>query len=293
VAFATKDINLVEEPIELTVSTDPVLDRLELIPSTVSIVEPFVNEYISANPLNQPKQYNGLPRNDAQTLAIVSQLDDFVFDDYTLIEVGAGKAKLAHQFVVHNKTRPPKRVYLIDRSRPRAKMDRKIENICGHTERIDCDLKDVDFTKIPLSTQGVVIVGKHACGEATCFSLVALAKAMNLYPEKHFYLSLAPCCHQVCNYNSFCNRDVVEKLSIDHTLFHHISRISSWSVCAIADDCLVGPHKKSEIGRLFKLFIDICRVKYLQNTGMNAHLRVYCDQVLSPENRVIVAHSRK
>ena len=290
-AYATEDVNLVQDRSTGLSERLSIIGNEDLVHRIVGIVEPFVERFLQDTPLNAPEVFKDLPRNDAQTKGIAIQLDTSNIGDYSLVEVGAGKAKLAHQFVLQNKSNLPKRVYLIDRSRPRAKMDRKIENLCGHAERIDCDLKDVDFVKLPLDTPSVVVVAKHACGEATCFSLVALANVMKAYPEKRFYLALAPCCHQVCNFSSFCNREILTELGIDSSMFTFIARMSSWSVCAIANDDVIGVHKKSELGRMMKLFIDICRTRYLQKFGLTAELRVYCEEQLSPENRVIVARS--
>lgn len=290
--YATENVNLAAESL-----VDKNKERFcsagkeKTICDIVAKIEPFVKEYFQAHPLNAPPQFHDIPRNEAQTIGISMQLNMCNVGEYDLIEVGAGKAKLAHQFVLQNKSNLPKRVYLIDRSRPRAKMDRKIENVCGHSERIDCDLKDVDFTKLPLNSKSVVVLAKHACGEATCFSLVALTNVMKMYPERHFFLALAPCCHHVCNFASFCNRDMLSELEIDAVMFRFVVKMSSWNVCAIANDELIGSHRKSEIGRMMKLFIDICRVKFLCSFRMHSDLKVYCDSSLSPENRVIVARS--
>lgn len=262
------------------------------VTSLVAKIQPFLTKYKRMHRLELPEPLAGGTKTDIQNAAISAfALPPNFEGDYALIEVGAGKAKLSYHFVNTHAENPPCKVYLIDRARPKGKFDQKIKTLCGHSERILCDLRDIDFTKLPIDSQNLVVIGKHACGEATCFSLSAVQRATTFFPGKQFHICIAPCCHQVCDYGSFCYPAGLREVGLSCVEFSVIKKLSSWGICGMASDQLIGGLKKRDIGAMMKEFIDLCRVNMLESIGFKARLQKYCDPSVSPENRLIVGSS--
>lgn len=256
-----------------------------LLPLLKSVVGPWME----TADISPPKINCGIPRDEQQTTAIARQIPSDLLKEYALIEIGAGKARLAYRFVQINSHALPKRVYLVDKSRPRAKCDRKIEAITGHTERLHIDLKDLDLSVIPLEMENIVIIAKHACGAATDFSLTAIGRLTEVYPTRKFHVAIATCCHHACSAETFCDQRVFDRFQISPEQLCLLTRVSSWSVCDIVNDECIGGMKKSLIGRYAKWFIDLSRCNYLESCGLESNLKCYIDRSISPENFLIYA----
>lgn len=67
----------------------------------------------------------------------------------------------------------------------------------------------------------------------------------------------------------------------------HVTRFES--VCR--SDLQLSPSQREEIGRKCKRLIDIGRVHYLRNCGLQSQLKTYIEEKLTPENVIIVANT--
>lgn len=284
-SFAVKDINLLS-PSDCT--ADHQLKPSPLVPESLLQKVSFFKKL--AVDLSVGDLSSSMTREEAQMYGICSQIPLTSLGDYTVIEIGAGKARLSYYFVCNVAgvaNRLPRRVYLIDRSRPRAKFDKKISSITGHAERILCDLKDIDFTLLDIPTTDVVVIAKHACGEATCFALSAVKRLMDNAPNKNIVISIATCCHQLCSYSSYCNRQYLAEHGVDQKEFSFLTKMSSWAICKPTVDTDFSNVKKTEYGTLVKQFLDIGRINFLHRLRFSASYSCYCPSTTTPENRLL------
>lgn len=301
-SFVSKDVNLATTEEELDTAQDnsatlpmSLNEREALLSKVVPIVRSYVDTFFSLHPIHELSlDTSDHTKEHVQTMAIcnaIQLLGSNYLSDHSVIEFGAGKAKLTYEYVSLTKHQHPSHVYLIDRSRPKAKLDRKTENMGPKVSRCVCDLKDIDIARLEIPSDTIVCLGKHVCGCATCFSLLSIQRLLEVCKQKEVIVSMATCCHQICSYDTFCNKNTLRSLGIEKADFNVMCRMTSWAVCNVkSDDVVFENMKKSQIGRLFKSFIDAMRLELLHFMGFDAKYVKYCNESTSPENMLLLAH---
>mgnify|MGYP006184344169 CR=1 FL=1 len=104
-------------------------------------------------------------------------------------------------------------------------------------------------------------------------------------------IGVALCCHHLCNWSDYVNRDFVTRAGLSAADFAQICRLSCW---ATADrktvDRKVGDPFRQRVGATCKAFVDVGRCLYLRQRGFSANLVEYCSANETPENRLLLAH---
>lgn len=98
-----------------------------------------------------------------------------------------------------------------------------------NTERIKIDIKDLNLEAYMESSntlKSVVSYSKHLCGCATDLTLRCLSKI-----KDSAGIVIALCCHQVCNFDMYVNRDFLEDYDISRNEFDTLCSMSSWALC--------------------------------------------------------------
>ena len=233
-------------------------------------------------------------------------------NDATFIEFGAGRGKLSHWV---QKSLPGSAVntdfIVVDRSACRYKYDSYHKSAGPVFRRLFIDIEHLCLSKVDGIKIGSHIVGycKHLCGAATDLAISCLMNTLG--SSAHSLLNrptalvMAPCCHHECTWSAYVGRDFFEtQLQFSSVDFHAISLLTSWKTCGmkyetkpehIQSDLSLLPLRdwpafhKEDIGYKCKRLIDMGRVSWLRNNGMQTELLTYVPQNVTVENVVIVA----
>ncbi|KAM0951239.1 putative tRNA:m(4)X modification enzyme [Dioscorea sansibarensis] len=243
-----------------------------------------------------------------------------------IVEFGAGRGYLAHMLADcygFNK------VFLIERRSYKLKADRSLrQNESLVFERLRIDIKDLNLHAIEsLKELPYLAVGKHLCGSATDLTIrCCLPDRRNPNKGLPFTgryiqgLALATCCHHLCQWKHYINKDLLSKLGITEPVFHAITWFSSWAVDAdhsseLSDKNDQEIHRtireteesgkeirgvdeiirkmpqleRAVLGFMCKEIIDMGRLLWLRVRGLDAQLRKYVPSNVSPENHLLVA----
>lgn len=243
-----------------------------------------------------------------------------------IVEFGAGRGYLAHMLADcygFNK------VFLIERRSYKLKADRSLrQNESLVFERLKIDIKDLNLHAIEsLKELPYLAVGKHLCGSATDLTIrCCLPDRRNPNKGLPFTgryiqgLALATCCHHLCQWKHYINKDLLSKLGITEPVFHAITWFSSWAVDAdhsseLSDKNDQEIHRtireteesgkeirgvdeiirkmpqleRAVLGFMCKEIIDMGRLLWLRVRGLDAQLRKYVPSNVSPENHLLVA----
>ncbi|SOV15799.1 conserved Plasmodium protein, unknown function [Plasmodium gaboni] len=135
-------------------------------------------------------------------------------------------------------------------------------------------LKDFDFQKVTYLT-------KHLCGNGTDLALRMLVNSVKDNVVENYFI-LAPCCHHRCEVKKIVGYKYLKELNIEKNFFQHVvNHMSGYASCNV-------PEKKS-IGKKIKLVIDLSRILYLLEEGLqNSYLIKYVNKHITLENYAIV-----
>ena len=140
---------------------------------------------------------------------------------------------------------------------------------------------------------------------------------------------VATCCHHRCEWGSYVNRGFIAEQGFSEVEFGWLTRMSSWGVlgaaghggsaddadehkgkkrkipenenevndrldtinntCPPSDGLDMSPKEKHKLGCMIKTFLDVGRLRWLQEKGFKGSVRGYCEKKTSPENRLLVA----
>ena len=117
-------------------------------------------------------------------------------------------------------------------------------------------------------------------------------------------MCLATCCHHVCSWDDYVNKEFFLSGGFTPADFAMMLRMSSWGTCgfgrtrtarttsaAVAKECgdSILDTEKIAIGQRCKMALDIGRLLFLQRHGFRCEMRRYVPGALTPENRLLVA----
>mmetsp|Transcript_8438 Transcript_8438/g.11795 ORF Transcript_8438/g.11795 Transcript_8438/m.11795 type:complete len:313 (+) Transcript_8438:87-1025(+) len=136
----------------------------------------------------------------------------------TIVELGAGKGRLSHTL---GEFLPTANFVCIERSAYKTKSEKLLPN----SRRAKVDLQHVDIAKLletfqleegtDLDRQKVVFVGKHVCGSALDFSLMAIKNYSFIHPDRLHGIAIATCCHASCSWTNCAAREFLQAITCD------------------------------------------------------------------------------
>ncbi|EOA19398.1 hypothetical protein CARUB_v10000968mg [Capsella rubella] len=240
-----------------------------------------------------------------------------------VVEFGAGRGYLTQMLA---DCYGIEKVYLVERKSYKLKADRSLrqkENLV--LERMRIDIEDFNLNAVE-SLHGVpyVAVGKHLCGPATDLSLRCCLSRQDGESPVLKGLAIATCCHHLCQWKSYINKEYILSLGISKDEFHIISSFTSWAVDddhgsnlpgvddidllvsnakeegegEVRDDSLssmeevvkkMKPMERAVLGFKCKQIIDAGRMKWVKKHGLDSKLVKYIPASISPENTLLVA----
>ncbi|CAN0888671.1 tRNA:m(4)X modification enzyme TRM13 [Linum grandiflorum] len=240
-----------------------------------------------------------------------------------VVEFGAGRGYLTQTLADCYRIR---KVFLVERKSYKLKVSDVRSHQRGYKHHIfeDLDLKAVE------SLHGVhyLAIGKHLCGPATDLTLrcclperVGLDAATEGGGEENPYLegfAIATCCHHLCQWKHYINKEFMLSLGISKEEFHAITWFTSWAVDgdhgaevsesglhlhlmekeqslateATGVDGVVRNMKAVEraaLGFMCKQIIDKGRMAWGIRNELETHLVKYVTPTISPENHLLIA----
>ncbi|XP_013735346.2 tRNA:m(4)X modification enzyme TRM13-like isoform X2 [Brassica napus] len=226
-----------------------------------------------------------------------------------VVEFGAGRGYLTQMLA---DCYGVKKVYLVERKSYKLKADRSLrqkENLVLERMRID---------SVPY-----VAVGKHLCGPATDLSLRCCLSRQDGESPVLRGLAIATCCHHLCQWKSYINKEYIIGMGISKDEFHALTWFTSWAVDddhgskvpgvegidliaskeeedgdKVEDDSLssveevvkkMKPMERAFLGFKCKQIIDAGRMKWVKKHELDSKLVKYIPASISPENTLLVA----
>lgn len=196
-------------------------------------------------------------------------------------------------------------------------------------ERLRIDIEDLNLKAVEsLQGVPYLAIGKHLCGPATDLSLrCCLAEESNQDDavqccSGHYLrgLAIATCCHHLCQWKHYINKKYLMNLGITKDDFHAITWFTSWAVDAdhgsdLSDvagcrlhlqsiekkECVedVGgvaeivqnmkAMERAVVGFMCKEIIDMGRLMWVKEHGLETQLVKYVPPTISPENHLLIA----
>ncbi|KAJ0053920.1 hypothetical protein Pint_00798 [Pistacia integerrima] len=244
-----------------------------------------------------------------------------------VVEFGAGRGYLTQMLADCYGT---KRAFLIERKSYKLKADRSLRQKESLTiERLRIDIEDLNMNAVE-SLRGIpyVAIGKHLCGPATdltlrcCLAREVSQENVEQSSGKHHMrgLSIATCCHHLCQWKHYINKKYVSSLGIAKEEFHVITWFTSWAVDADhgSDDFDVTDSKlnlesigkevggevtggveeivrnmkaveRAVLGFKCKQIIDMGRLMWIKERGLETEFVKYVPAGISPENHLLIA----
>ncbi|KAK9149119.1 hypothetical protein Scep_007876 [Stephania cephalantha] len=251
-----------------------------------------------------------------------------------VVEFGAGRGYLTQMLADCYGIR---KVFLVERRSYKLKADRSLRQKESLVlERLRIDIEDLDLNSIEaLSAAPYLAIGKHLCGPATDLTLRCCLHKQCTQPEtvrttntSHLRgLAVAACCHHLCQWKHYINKNYLSNLGIKKEEFHAVTWFTSWAVDAdhgsdlsnmvergSSLDSIISISGKSShhmdagsveeivrtipaveraaLGFMCKDIIDIGRLMWLKDLGLEAELVKYVPSNISPENHLLIAKSR-
>ncbi|XP_078445079.1 methyltransferase isoform X2 [Wolffia australiana] len=227
-----------------------------------------------------------------------------------VVEFGAGRGYLTQMLADCYGFRD---VYLVERRSYKLKADRSLrQKDTMSLERLRID-KDLDLNGVgTLRECRYLAIGKHLCGPATDLTLRCCLRDDDKNSKCHG-LALATCCHHLCQWDQYINKEYFSRLGISAEQFNAITWFSSWAVDgangsksqeaapvpSIVSSSLgngveevvkrMNPEEKTSLGIICKEMIDLGRFKWLQGRGRKADIVKYVAREISPENHLLLA----
>ncbi|XP_022757753.1 tRNA:m(4)X modification enzyme TRM13 homolog [Durio zibethinus] len=243
-----------------------------------------------------------------------------------VVEFGAGRGYLTQMLADCYGIR---RVFLVERKSYKLKADRSLrqkESLI--LERLRIDIEDLNLNAVqPLQGLPYIAIGKHLCGTATDLTLrCCLANQRNV--ERcggNCYLrglAIATCCHHLCQWKHYINKKYLTRLGITKEEFHAMTWFTSWAVDAdhgsdlsdVSDfklhpesiekeECTGDANRvesiarnmkaidRAKLGFMCKQIIDMGRLMWVKEHGLETQLVKYVPSTISPENHLLVARN--
>ena len=117
----------------------------------------------------------------------------------------------------------------------RGKKDLYIRHSGFETNRVTIDIANFDLVKYleekypdKITAPRVIGVAKHLCGGATDLALTSYQKLAITQLQG---LSMATCCHHMCDARTYVNLSfIIDEVGISEQQFNQMVRCSSWAI---------------------------------------------------------------
>lgn len=242
-----------------------------------------------------------------------------------VVEFGAGRGYLTQMLA---DCYGIQKVFLVERKSYKLKADRSLRQKERLTlERLRIDIEDLNLNAVE-SLRGVpyLAIGKHLCGPATDLTLRCCLMTQPCDQEKVPVsrvninlrgLAIATCCHHLCQWKNYTNKNYFLNLGITKEEFHAITWFTSWAVDAdhsssdLSDVSSVDPQsmetnlsenggveqvirkmkavERAALGFKCKQIIDMGRMAWVKERGLEAQFVKYVPSTISPENHLLIA----
>ncbi|XP_038897016.1 tRNA:m(4)X modification enzyme TRM13 homolog isoform X1 [Benincasa hispida] len=199
-------------------------------------------------------------------------------------------------------------------------------------ERLRIDIEDLNLNAVEaLRHNSYLAIGKHLCGPATDLALrCCLTKQSYLADTEQCRdkpklsgLAIATCCHHLCQWKHYTNKRYLLELGITKEEFLAITWFTSWAVDAshsedisdvsdsktylqysenegdqmngsTVDDIVkdMNTVERAVLGFMCKEIIDMGRLMWLKEYGLESQLVKYVPSTISPENHLLIAKCR-
>ncbi|KAJ6404040.1 hypothetical protein OIU84_012270 [Salix udensis] len=200
-------------------------------------------------------------------------------------------------------------------------------------ERLRIDIEDLNLNAVEsLRGIPYLAIGKHLCGPATDLTLrCCLSEQCNQGSVQDCRsnanlkgFAIATCCHHLCQWKHYTNRKFMSDLGITKEQFHAITWFTSWAVDAdhgsdlsdITDSSLhsqsieekqrsgdehgvedvvrnMKPVERAMLGFKCKQIIDVGRMMWAKEHGLDSQFVKYVPSSISPENHLLLARHAK
>ncbi|PKH55890.1 hypothetical protein CRG98_050315 [Punica granatum] len=240
-----------------------------------------------------------------------------------VVEFGAGRGYLTQLLA---DCYGIKRVFLVERKSYKLKADRSLRQTDSLVlERLRIDIEDLNLKAVE-SLQGLpfMAIGKHLCGPATDLTLRCCLGEDIVHNDARNCsirgLAIATCCHHLCQWKHYINKKYLRKLGIAREEFHAITWFTSWAVDADhssdlpeinnsraplpsieKEECgkevtqvedavrCMKAAERAVLGFMCKQIIDVGRLMWLKELGLDGRLIKYVPPNISPENNLLIA----
>ncbi|XP_024009854.1 tRNA:m(4)X modification enzyme TRM13 homolog isoform X2 [Eutrema salsugineum] len=287
---------------------------------------PFQEKHVlqQGSILGNLEKIGALKRCNKNVECCESNLDNKDENVSAVVEFGAGRGYLTQMLA---DCYGVKKVYLVERKSYKLKADRSLrqkENLV--LERMRIDIEDLNLNAVE-SLHGVpyVAVGKHLCGPATDLSLRCCFSRQDDESPVLRGLAIATCCHHLCQWKSYINKEYIISLGMSKDEFHTMTWFTSWAVDddhgskipgvddidlqasdtkeeeqvkGVEDDSLrsvdevvkkMKPMERAVLGFKCKQIIDTGRMWWVKKHGLDSKLVKYIPASVSPENTLLIA----
>ncbi|KAL2631598.1 hypothetical protein R1flu_016284 [Riccia fluitans] len=251
------------------------------------------------------------------------------------VEFGAGRGYLSQMLCDSYRVSS---VVLVERKAYKYKADRTLRQLTGvSVERLRTDIEDLYVNGVQ-SLQGrrYVAVSKHLCGPATDMTLRCCLsgqeKGCSSSPSLEG-LGIATCCHHLCQWRSYVNKQFFRGLGFSEAEFNMITWLTSWAVNGTGEHSehreleidkeqirqteldtkqiaaceghsqnteknrprlseamdAMDVSVRAELGRRCKQLIDIGRLLFIRQHGLEGKIVKYISPSVSPENKLLLA----
>ncbi|TQE11520.1 hypothetical protein C1H46_002895 [Malus baccata] len=241
-----------------------------------------------------------------------------------VVEFGAGRGYLTQMLA---DCYGIKKVFLVERKSYKLKADRSLrqkESLI--LQRLRIDIEDLNLNAVESLRGGQYLaIGKHLCGPATDLTLrCCLGEHLQSNIEWRSVnpnlrgLAIATCCHHLCQWKHYINKKYLLELGITKEVFHAITWFTSWAVDAdhganLPDVTDCRPHlesierkqcgtddgvedcvrnmkavERAVLGFMCKQIIDMGRLMWMKERGLEAEFVKYVPSSVSPENHLLI-----
>ncbi|CAD8160348.1 unnamed protein product [Paramecium pentaurelia] len=323
--FFKEKINLEEDAQQKkmklqTLSKEQFNELIEMIPQAfqkaIAIYQEYLGKigeqtencysYILDENVEEAPQKISDKEKDLQQVELLTQIMDqynLINKDMAYIEYGAGKGRFSHQIAEKLKEKDNSMAIhvLIEREPRKLKYDR-FHRDNKYFIRCKMDIRDFNLKILEqqLKEQGYdkeiqyVGVCKHMCGGASDLTLTSLL-TQERFPVG---MTIATCCHHLCDKNTYKNLAFMNQINVPEHLIELLFQTSSWYVSGsinqqkkVKTENEISSDQRKTLGKMAKRIIDIGRVLYIhQITQLKVILKKYCEQLLSPENFIILLY---
>lgn len=237
-------------------------------------------------------------KHSIQHTCIIENMKNMgVFDNSRIfLEFGSGKGTLSH--IIQNQLKSDH--ILVDKGKFRHKIERLGRPNELMFKRITIDIKDLNLNEVSdlkelneETAREILSFSKHLCGCATDLTLRCLNNCKIRYAT-FSHILIALCCHHKCTWKSYVGKKWFKEYGLGKEDFDIIKRMSSWALSgedgkASNLDENITAEEKRIYGIKCKRFIDIGRIKYMNENSYNSRLSFYVKDNVTPENVLFIS----